>query len=87
MTSGALTGVVTDPSHAVVPHAAVELRDNAKGTIQNAKTNAQVQDLRQRERTAGDAVLQHLSVQKLHGDEGPAVFVPDVVDGADVRMI
>ncbi len=34
-----MTGVVTDPSHAVVPHAAVELRDNAKGTIQNAKTN------------------------------------------------
>jgi hypothetical protein len=48
---------------------------------------AQVQDLRQRERTAGDAVLQHLSVQKLHGDEGPALFLAYVVDGADVRMI
>jgi len=47
----------------------------------------QVQDLRQRERTPGDAVLQHVSVQKLHGDEGPAVFLADVVDGADVRMI
>jgi hypothetical protein len=47
----------------------------------------QVQDLRQRKRTAGDAVLQHLSVQKLHGDEGLAVFLAYVVDGADVRMI
>ena len=38
-TSGALTGVVSDPSHAVVPDAIVELRDNAKGTIQTAKTD------------------------------------------------
>ncbi len=38
-TSGGLTGVVSDPSHAVVPNAVVELRDNAKGTIQSAKTD------------------------------------------------
>ena len=38
-TSGGLTGVVSDPSHAVVPEAAVELRDNTKGSIQTAKTN------------------------------------------------
>ncbi len=38
-TSGGLTGVVTDPSHAVVPDAVVELRDNSKGTIQTSKTD------------------------------------------------
>ena len=38
--SGGLTGGVSDPSHAVVPGAVVELRDNAKGTIQTAKTDA-----------------------------------------------
>ena len=38
-TSGGLTGVVSDPSHAVVPDAVVELRDNNKGTIQTAKTD------------------------------------------------
>ena len=38
-TSGGLTGVVSDPSHAVVPDAVVELRDNAKGTMQTAKTD------------------------------------------------
>ena len=32
-TSGGLTGVVTDPSNAVVPDANVELNDNAKGTV------------------------------------------------------
>jgi hypothetical protein len=36
--SGGLTGVVSDPSHAVVPNAVVELRDETKGTIQTAKT-------------------------------------------------
>jgi hypothetical protein len=39
-TSSGLTGVVSDPSHAVVPAAVVELRDNTKGTIQTAKTDA-----------------------------------------------
>jgi len=38
-TSGGLTGVVTDPSHAVVPDAFVEIRDTAKGTVQSAKTD------------------------------------------------
>jgi len=38
-TSGGLTGVVSDPSHAVVPDAVVELRDSTKGSIQTAKTN------------------------------------------------
>src|SRR5690348_9761592 len=38
-TSGGLTGVVTDPSNAVVPNADVELKDNAKGTTQATKTD------------------------------------------------
>jgi Carboxypeptidase regulatory-like domain len=38
-TSGGLTGVVSDPSHAVVPDAILELRDSAKGTIQTSRTN------------------------------------------------
>ncbi len=37
-TTGGLTGVVCDPSHAVVPNAVVELRDTAKGTMQTGKT-------------------------------------------------
>ncbi len=37
--SGGLTGVVTDPSHAVVPDVRVEVRDTAKGTVQSAKTD------------------------------------------------
>jgi hypothetical protein len=39
--SGGLTGAVSDPSHALVPGAVVELRDNAKGTVQTAKTDAE----------------------------------------------
>jgi len=38
-TSGGLTGVVTDQSHAVVPDAVVEIKDNAKGTTQSTKTD------------------------------------------------
>ena len=38
-TSGGLTGVVTDPSSAVVPNADVEIKDNAKGTTQLTKTD------------------------------------------------
>jgi Carboxypeptidase regulatory-like domain len=34
-----LTGVVSDPSHAVVPNTVVELRDETKGTIQTSKTD------------------------------------------------
>ena len=38
-TSGGLTGVVTDASHAVVPDAAVEIKDNSKGTSQSGRTD------------------------------------------------
>jgi len=39
-TSGGLSGVVSDPSHAVVPDASVEVRDNTRGTIQATKTDS-----------------------------------------------
>jgi hypothetical protein len=39
-TSGGLTGIVSDPSRAVVPDANVEIRDNTKGTAQATKTDA-----------------------------------------------
>jgi hypothetical protein len=38
-TSGGLTGVVSDPRHAVIPNSVVELRDETKGTIQISKTD------------------------------------------------
>ena len=38
-TTGDLTGVVTDPSGAVVPNARVALRDNARGTTQERRTS------------------------------------------------
>jgi hypothetical protein len=37
--SGGLTGVVTDPSRAVIPDADVELRDDARGATQEMKTD------------------------------------------------
>jgi hypothetical protein len=37
--SGALAGVVTDPSHAVVPDADVEIKDLAKGITQSTRTD------------------------------------------------
>jgi len=37
--SGGLTGVVMDPSNAVVPDVDVEIRDNAKGAIQTTTTD------------------------------------------------
>ncbi len=38
-TSRGLTGVVSDPSHALVPDAGVEISDSAKGTTQSTKTD------------------------------------------------
>ena len=38
-TSGGLTGVVTDASHAVIPDAVVEIKDNTKGTSQSGRTD------------------------------------------------
>src|SRR5208337_1334249 len=36
---------------------------------------------------SGDAVLQGGAFQKLHGDEGLAILLADVIDGADIWMI
>ena len=38
-------------------------------------------------RTAGDHVLEGDAVEELHDEEGAAVVLADVVDGADVGMI
>jgi hypothetical protein len=38
-TSGGVTGVVTDQSHAVLPNADVEIRDVNKGTTESTKTD------------------------------------------------
>jgi len=40
-TSGALSGVIIDQTKAVVPDAAVEIKDIAKGTTQSAKTDSE----------------------------------------------
>lgn len=37
--TGGLTGVVSDPSHAVVPDADVEIKDNFKGNVQSTSTD------------------------------------------------
>jgi len=37
--SGALTGVITDPSGAVVPNAEIEIKDSARGTTYSSKTD------------------------------------------------
>lgn len=39
MTTGSVRGVVTNPKRAIVPNASVLLTNNAKGTIQTAKTS------------------------------------------------
>ena len=40
-TSGGLTGVITDQSKALIPDAAVEIKDAGKGTTQTTKTDQQ----------------------------------------------
>jgi hypothetical protein len=39
------------------------------------------------ERAAGDSVLERFAFEALHGDEGFAVFLADVVDGANIGVI
>jgi Carboxypeptidase regulatory-like domain len=40
LTTGSISGAVTDPSNALIPKAQVTLKDNSKGTTQETKTNA-----------------------------------------------
>ena len=40
-TSGALTGVITDQTNAVVPAAEIEIKDTAKRTMQSTKANSE----------------------------------------------
>ena len=49
--------------------------------------DSQVEHLFQRNGLACDAVFQGLAFQKLHGDEGRAVLLVNLVDGANVGMI
>jgi hypothetical protein len=49
--------------------------------------DAQGEDRLQIEGPAGDAVLQRDPVKKLHGDERRAIFLANVMNGADVGMI
>jgi len=37
--------------------------------------------------SAGDHVLQSFALEALHGDEGLAIFLADIIDGANVGMI
>jgi hypothetical protein len=37
--------------------------------------------------TPSDSVFQRHTIEKLHGDERLPIFIPDVVDGADIRMV
>ena len=46
-----------------------------------------LQHLIDRQRLSGNAILERLAVEKLHGDEFPAAVFADVVDGANIRMI
>ena len=49
--------------------------------------NSQIQNGRCFQRFALDALLESLPVQVLHGDEWSRFVFPDLVDGADVRVI
>ena len=49
--------------------------------------DSQLQHLLQRQRLAGNAVLQGLSVEKLHRNEGLAFLFADFIDGANVGVV
>ncbi len=47
----------------------------------------QLQPLIQRQRRAGNSLLQRLTIQKLHGDERAPIRLANFIDGADIRMV
>ena len=49
--------------------------------------NSQLEDIFERHRPPGDSFLQRLAIEILHDDKGAAVFLADVVNGADIRMV
>src|SRR5215471_21180614 len=49
--------------------------------------NSERQDVFRLQWTASDAVLQRHAIQELHNHEGTAIFLANVMDGADIRMI
>ena len=49
--------------------------------------SAQLQHLLERQRLAGNAVLQRFAVEKLHRDERLPALLTDFVDGANVGMV
>ena len=49
--------------------------------------DADLQELRDLDGPGGDAVLERLALEQLHGDERPTLELADVVDRADVGMI
>ncbi len=58
------------------------------GRIQSIRElDADLQELLRLEGLPGDAVLERLALQKLHGDEGLTLVLVYVVDGADVSVI
>ncbi len=52
-----------------------------------ADLNAQVQDEIDLERLALDALRQRLPLHQLHHDERLSLVLPDLMNGADVRMV
>jgi len=49
--------------------------------------DANVEQIIERQRSGGYAMLQCVAVQKLHGDEMPVLVGVNFVDGADVGMV
>jgi hypothetical protein len=47
----------------------------------------ELQDLRCRKRSSGEALPERLALEKLHGDEGTSFLLVHIVDRADVRMV
>ncbi len=49
--------------------------------------NSDIDDLIERQRPAGNAMLQRHPIQELHGDEPLAIAFIDLMNGANVRVI